>query len=96
MHGSILAWILELSAQILVIGLRIAGPVIVVTVIADIVLGIMGRAAPQIQIIIVGMPFKILVGFGCLSFSFYFLPRYLEGIYSSLYKTLFSLVHAMS
>jgi len=95
-HGSLLAWLLELSAQILVIGLRIAGPVIVVTIITDIVLGIIGRAAPQIQILIVGMPLKILVGFGCLSFSFYFLPRYLESLYSSLYRTLFSLVHAMS
>jgi flagellar biosynthetic protein FliR len=95
-HGSVLAWILELSAQVLVIGLRIAGPVMVVTIIVDVVLGIIGHAAPQIHILIVGLPVKILVGFGCLSFSFYFLPRYLASIYSSLYKTLFSLVHAMS
>jgi flagellar biosynthetic protein FliR len=95
-HGSVLAWILELSAQVLVIGLRIAGPVLIVTTIVDVVLGIIGRAAPQIQIIIVGMPLKILVGFGCLSFCFYFLPRYLADVYSTLYKTLFSIVHAVS
>jgi flagellar biosynthesis protein FliR len=95
-NGSVLAWLLELSAQILVIGLRIAGPVIVVTTITDIILGILGRAAPQIQILIVGMPLKILVGFGCLSFSFYFLPRYLQDIYATLHKTLFSLVHTVS
>ncbi len=95
-QGSFLQWMIELSAQVFVIGLRIAGPVILVTIIVDIVLGIIGRAAPQIQIIIVGMPLKILVGLGCLSFSFYFLPRYLSSIYSSLHKTLFSLVQAMS
>ena len=44
---------------------------------------------------IVGMPLKTLVGFGCLSFSFYFLPRYLEAVYSALYTTLFSLIHAV-
>jgi flagellar biosynthesis protein FliR len=80
------------SAELLVIGVRIAGPVIAVSVITDVVMGVLGRAAPQINIIIVGMPLKTLVGFGCLSFSFYFLPRYLEGIYSTLYRTLFSLV----
>lgn len=95
-HGSLLAWILELSAQVLVIGLRIAGPILVVTIVVDVVLGIIGRAAPQIHILIVGMPLKILIGFGCLSLSFYFLPRYLAGIYDTLHKTLFSLVHAMS
>jgi flagellar biosynthetic protein FliR len=95
-HGSLLAWILQLTAQIFVIGLRIAGPILVVTTLADVVLGIIGRAAPQIQIIIVGMPLKILVGLGCLSFSFYFLPRYLADLYTTLSKTLYSLVNAMS
>jgi flagellar biosynthesis protein FliR len=84
--------IVGFSADLLVIGVRIAGPVIAVSVITDVVMGVLGRAAPQINIIIVGMPLKTLIGFGCLSFSFYFLPRYLEGIYSTLYRTLFSLV----
>ncbi|HTY60988.1 MAG TPA: flagellar biosynthetic protein FliR [Acidobacteriota bacterium] len=95
-HGSVVTWLLELTAQVFVIGLRIAGPVIIVTTIVDVVLGIIGRAAPQIQIIIVGMPVKILAGLGCLSFCFYFLPRYLDGVFSTLHKTLFSLVHTMS
>lgn len=82
--------ILQLSAEILVIGVRIAGPVIAVSLITDIVMGVLGRAAPQIHIMIVGMPLKLLVGFASFSFSLYFLPRYLETIYSSLYRTLLS------
>ena len=96
MQAQLMAQLLELTSQILVIGLRIAGPVIVVTVLMDLVRGILGRAAPQIQVILVGMPLKILVGLGCVSFSLYFLPRYLETVYSGLQKTLFSLVQAMS
>ncbi|MBN1571476.1 MAG: flagellar biosynthetic protein FliR [Acidobacteria bacterium] len=95
-QGPVIEWLLYLSAQLFVIGLRIAGPVIAVTIITDVVLGIIGRAAPQIHIIIVGLPLKALVGFSCLSFSFYFLPRYLESIYSMLFRSLFSLVKAMS
>ena len=87
--------LLRLSAELLVIGVRIAGPVIAVSVITDVVMGVLGRAAPQINIIIVGMPLKTLVGFGCLSFSFYFLPRYLEMLYSTLYRTLFSFVRVI-
>jgi flagellar biosynthetic protein FliR len=95
LQAPLLAYIIRLSAQVLVIGIRVAGPVIAVTVITDIVMGVIGRAAPHIYIIIVGMPLKILVGFGCLSFSFYFLPRFLEDLYSSLFKTLFALVQGM-
>jgi flagellar biosynthetic protein FliR len=83
-QGPLIEFLVRLSAQILVIGLRIAGPVIAVTVIIDIILGIIGRTAPQINILIEGMPLKLLIGFSCLSFSFYFFPRYLESIFYTL------------
>jgi flagellar biosynthesis protein FliR len=85
--------IVGMSANILSIGIRIAGPIIAVTVITDVLIGVVSRTAPQINIIIVGMPLKLLVGFGCISFSLYFLPRYLGGVYSVLSQTLFALVH---
>ncbi len=87
--------VMRLSGQMLVIGLRIAGPVIIVTVIADVLIGVIGRTAHYVNIFIVGMPLKLLVGFACMSFSFYFLPRYLGNVYSELYGTIFSLIKAM-
>lgn len=95
LQAPLIAYMIQLSAQVLVIAIRIAGPIIAVTVVTDVVMGVIGRAAPHINILIVGMPLKTLVGFSCLSFSFYFLPRYLEVLYSSLFKTLFALVHGM-
>jgi flagellar biosynthesis protein FliR len=96
LQAPLMAYLIRLSSQVLVIGVRIAGPVIAITIAIDVVMGVIGRAAPHINILIVGMPVKILVGMGCVSFSFYFLPRLLEGIYSSLLKTLFALVHGMA
>jgi flagellar biosynthesis protein FliR len=95
-HGPVIEQLIHLTGDIFVIGLRIAGPVLIVSIIADVVMAIIGRAAPQIHIVIVSMPLKILVGFGCLSLSFYFLPRYLESVYSTLFKTLFSFVRVMN
>jgi flagellar biosynthesis protein FliR len=96
LHAAMVNEIIRLSVQIFSIGLRIAGPVMVVSVMTDIVMAVISRAAPQVNIIIVGMPLKILVGFGCLSFSFYFIPQYFDSIYSSLHQTLFSLMRIMS
>jgi|WetSurMetagenome_2_1015567.scaffolds.fasta_scaffold60969_2 flagellar biosynthesis protein FliR len=94
-HKPLVELIVQMSAHILVIGIRIAGPILAVTVISDMLIGIIGRTAPQINILVVGMPLKLLVGFGCLSFSLYFLPSYLGAEFSVLSKTLFSLVRAM-
>lgn len=95
LQGPLIQHLIRLSGELLVIGLRIAGPVLAVAIITDVIMGVLGRAAPHLNILIVGMPLKGLVGFACLSFSFYFLPRYLEGVYSGLRETLFALVRAM-
>jgi flagellar biosynthesis protein FliR len=92
LHGPLVFEVVRLSAQVLSIGVQIAGPVIAVTVLTDIVLGILGRVAPQVNILIVGMPAKLLVGFGCLSLSFYFLPQFLGGQFTALSRELFAIV----
>jgi flagellar biosynthesis protein FliR len=94
-QGSLVEHILRLSAQVLVIGMRIAGPIVIVTIITDVLIGVIGRTAHFVNVLVVGMPLKVLVGFCCLSFSFYFLPRYLGSLYLNLQRTLFSLLNAM-
>lgn len=96
LNGPLVHEVIRLSAQMLLTGIQIAAPVLAVTIICDVVLGIIGRAAPQIQILIVGMPLKTLVGFSCLSFSFYFLPQLLGKSFSQLFRELFAIVHALA
>jgi flagellar biosynthetic protein FliR len=86
----------RLSAGILVSGLQIAGPVLAVTVIADVILGVIGRAAPQINILVVGLPLKTLVGFACLSVAFYFMPQLLGRQFLDLSRVLSGLVRALA
>jgi len=95
LRGPLVEEVLRLSARIFVSGLRIAGPVIAVTTIADVVLGMIGRAAPQINILIVGMPVKTLVGLASLSIALYFLPAFLGQSFLELSRDLMGLVRGM-
>ena len=95
LQGPLVEEVLRLSAQMFVSGLRIAGPVIAVTTIADVVLGMIGRAAPQINILIVGMPVKTLVGLASLSIALYFLPAFLGQSFLELSRDLMGLVRGM-
>ena len=54
-----------------------------------------GRAAPQINILIVGMPVKTLVGLASLSIAFYFLPAFLGESFLELSRNLMGLVRSM-
>lgn len=95
-RGPLVAQMIGFSASTLIIGLKIAAPIIAVTVITDVVMGIIGRTAPQIHLLVIGMPLKLLVGFSCMSFSFYFMSHYLESLFLSLSRSLVSLAQAMN
>lgn len=51
------------------IGLKIAIPVVLIILITDIVLGLIGRTVPQLNLMILGLPVKILVGLTALTFA---------------------------
>jgi flagellar biosynthetic protein FliR/FlhB len=59
------------------IGLKIAIPIVLIILITDIVLGLISRAVPQLNLMIMGLPVKILVGFTALTLA---LPMIFKGM----------------
>ena len=54
----------DLGTSVLVMGLRIAGPVMAALLLADLAFGLVARAVPQINVFLVGIPAKIALGLG--------------------------------
>jgi len=54
--------LIRLFSDIFIVGFRIAAPIVFTTLLADVALGIISKAMPQINVFMVGMPLKILVG----------------------------------
>jgi len=65
---------LRMSADALAVGVALAAPAIVVLLTVEFALAIAGRAAPQLQIMILGFPIKIAVGLWLIGASLYFMP----------------------
>lgn len=59
----------QLAANMFLLGVQLAAPIVLVGICVDLLLGVVGRAAPQIHILIAGMPLKVMVGFAMLSLS---------------------------
>lgn len=78
LSGAGLDLFLKLAGQIFAIGLQISAAVVVVLVITDIALGIVTRAAPQIQLLVISFPIKTLVGISTLGLALYFFPAAVE------------------
>jgi flagellar biosynthetic protein FliR len=77
--GALTSGALTAFAQVWVIGLEIAAPVLVALVITDAAIGLVSRAVPQMNVFVVGMPAKILVGMTVVAATLPFVSNQVQG-----------------
>lgn len=70
--------IIRLSANIFVVAIKIAAPVMVALFMVELALALMGRAAPQMNLMTMGFPLKISVGFFFLGLLFSIMANHVE------------------
>ena len=60
--GNVISNLIRLFSDIFVVGFKIAAPIVFTILLTDVALGIISKAMPQMNVFMVGMPLKILVG----------------------------------
>lgn len=65
-------------AQVFVIGLEVAAPAVIALLVADAAFAIVARAVPQMNVFIVGLPAKILLGFATVGASLPFVAVHVQ------------------
>lgn len=88
--GNAIQVILQFFGEIFVIGLKLSLPIVGTILITDVVMGIMSRTVPQMNIFMVGMPAKIILGFGVLLVTMplylYLLNSLIEHLFVQIYQ----------
>lgn len=87
--------ILGMFIEYFVLGVKLAVPVIASAFLAEVVFGILIRVMPQMNIFIIGLPFKILLG---LAMLFFMIPVYVnlfEGVFDNMLKAIRSVIQGM-
>ncbi len=70
--------LLKLTGMIWVLGLRIAAPVLIATVVTDLALGFLSKASPSFPALVVGLSVKTILGLVVLSAALVLLPNLLD------------------
>ena len=76
--------VIEILISYFTIGLKIAIPIVLIIIMTDVCMGLISRAVPQINVMILGMPVKILVGLVTIALA---LPLILK-IFISTFNTI--------
>lgn len=69
---------IQLSAGMLLIAVQMAAPALLATVLADLALGMLGKASPQLPVLFVGLSVKSVLGYSILLAAVAFWPGALE------------------
>ncbi|HJP81877.1 MAG TPA: flagellar biosynthetic protein FliR [Fimbriimonadaceae bacterium] len=81
-----------LVEQLCLLGLQMAAPVLGVSLVVDAALGVINKAVPQMQVIQVGMPAKIVVGMIALGVG---LPALVSGVNTGVEASLLAVSRAL-
>ncbi|MFT5871347.1 MAG: flagellar biosynthetic protein FliR/FlhB [Clostridium sp.] len=82
----------KIFIEFFTLGLKIAIPIILIIIITDLSMGLVSRTVPQLNVMILGMPIKMLVGLSCFVLvlpalvklivnSFYTMPDVIKAFY---------------
>ncbi|MCP5006854.1 MAG: flagellar biosynthetic protein FliR [Planctomycetes bacterium] len=93
--GATMSTTLKLFQGLFVSAIKLAAPIMIILSLIVVVTGIISRATPEIGILMIVFPLKILVGFVILVFTFPFMVRTMEYLLNGLRNDLYSLVGGM-
>jgi len=77
--------VIEILQTSFVFGFKMAAPILVTILISDLLLGILSRAMPQMNVFIVGMPLKILIGLLALFIVFPSFIKLINNIFTRMF-----------
>jgi flagellar biosynthesis protein FliR/FlhB len=98
LDGERIDLIINAFIQFFILGVKIAIPLVLVILITDITLGLLGRTVPNLNLMIIGMPVKILVGLVCFMIAMPLLFKLMIngfGDVQQLFKGIFKVVPFM-
>ena len=94
--GPLIEQVMDLAGNIFVITIKVGAPIIAALLLTSIAFGLIARTVPQMNILFVAMPLKIMIGLLFIGFSLPYFTAFLKSVFNNLGTTLYVLMRAAS
>ena len=91
-NGDLMQLIVQLAANAFILAVKIGAPVMIALLLSSVALGLMARTVPQMQIFIVAMPLKIILGMAFLGLCLPYFSSFLQTAFARLGETVLMLI----
>lgn len=92
--GSVDTVVVHDVAAFFVSALQIAAPLLAVLFLAQVVLGLLAKAAPQMNVFVLGLPFQVLLTLGLIGIGIRLLPGFITHLVEQSVSDMAHLVHS--
>ena len=92
--GSLVEQLIHIAGNMFVIAIKVGAPVIAALLLTSVAFGLIARTVPQMNVLFVAMPLKIIIGLLFIGFSLPYLSSFLKTVFSKLGNTIFVLMKA--
>lgn len=96
MHNAVFRDLIYLTGSMFVIAIKVGAPVVVALLLVSVSFGLVARTVPQMNVFIVAMPLKIVIGLIFVGLSLPFMVSYLVRLYDDSVRQIFDLVKALT
>lgn len=87
--------LLEILAKTFSIGFKISSPIVIIMLLIDILLGVLSRTIPQMNVFVVGMPLKIVVGLLVIAISIPVFSILTGKLFSEMINDIYSVLQSL-
>lgn len=94
--GSLIEQLIQIGGHMFVIAIKVGAPVIAALLITSVAFGLIARTVPQMNVFLVAMPLKIIIGLLFIGFSLPYLSSFLKAIFSNLGNMIILMMKAAS
>lgn len=84
--------LMKMLTQIFVMGFKMAAPIVIAVLVANIVMGLLGKVVPQINVLVMSMPVNISIGFLLLLITMPLLLSEAQGVVHTAVGQLFKVM----
>lgn len=82
-------FLVDILAKSFITGFKLSAPVVAIIFLTDLLLGILARTIPQMNVFVVGMPLKILIGLILISVSLPIFYSIATGVFNEIIKEIY-------
>lgn len=90
--GDMVNHLVRTLTQTFIISFKISGPVLAAIFLVDVLLGVLAKTMPQMNVFVVGMPLKIFIGIAVVMITIPLFLAILQNIFSNMNEEIYNLL----